>query len=96
MTILMRMADLWQYRETTLNLVLRDLKVRYKNSFLGVLWSLINPLLMTAVFTVVFTVMMPNSFVENFPVFCAASFLGTSSPPPSWVPRRASWATPTL
>jgi len=75
MTILMRMADLWQYRELTLNLVVRDLKVRYKNSFLGVLWSLINPLLMTAVFTVVFTVMMPNSFVENFPVFVLCGLL---------------------
>jgi ABC-type polysaccharide/polyol phosphate export permease len=36
----------------------RDLKVRYKNSVLGIAWSWINPLLMMAVFTIVFGVLM--------------------------------------
>ncbi len=39
-------AELRQYRDFLLNLVARDLKVRYKNSFLGVIWSWLNPLLM--------------------------------------------------
>ena len=55
-----RVKELLGYRELIRNLVIRDLKVRYKNSVLGVLWSLLNPLLMTLVFTVVFTLMMPS------------------------------------
>jgi lipopolysaccharide transport system permease protein len=64
------------YRELTRNLVVRDLKVRYKNSILGVLWSLLNPLLMTLVFTVVFTVMTPaGGNIPNFPVFVLSALL---------------------
>jgi ABC-type polysaccharide/polyol phosphate export permease len=68
---------LLQYRELIRNLVIRDLKVRYKNSVLGVLWSLMNPLLMMLVFTVVFTVMAPvrSASVENFPVFVLCGLL---------------------
>ena len=48
--------------------MVRDLKVRYKKSVLGFLWSLLNPLLMMVVFTVVFTILtVPN--IDNFPVF---------------------------
>jgi ABC-type polysaccharide/polyol phosphate export permease len=42
------------------NLVKRDLKARYKNSVFGVLWSLLNPLAMMLVFTLLFTVLRPN------------------------------------
>ncbi|MFN2226801.1 MAG: ABC transporter permease [Anaerolineae bacterium] len=70
-----RIRELIQYRELMKNLVVRDLKVRYKNSILGVLWSLLNPLLMTLVFTVVFTVMLPADNVENYPVFFMCGFL---------------------
>jgi lipopolysaccharide transport system permease protein len=70
-----RIRELIQYRELIKNLVVRDLKVRYKNSVLGVLWSLLNPLLMTLVFTLVFTVMLPNNQVEKYPVFFMCGFL---------------------
>jgi len=70
-----RLVELYRYRELLRNLVLRDLKVRYKNSVLGVLWSLLNPLLMTLVFTVVFTLMIPNSSLPNYPVFFMSGFL---------------------
>jgi lipopolysaccharide transport system permease protein len=69
-----RIAQLFQFRELLKNLVIRDLKVRYRNSALGVLWSLLNPLLMTLVFTFVFTFMLPNN-IENYPVFFMAGFL---------------------
>jgi lipopolysaccharide transport system permease protein len=42
------------YRDLLYNLVVRDLKVRYKHSFLGFFWSLLNPLLLMLVFTFVF------------------------------------------
>ncbi|MGC9333384.1 MAG: ABC transporter permease [Anaerolineae bacterium] len=69
-----RFQELVQYRELIRNLVIRDLKVRYKNSALGVLWSLLNPLLMTLVFTVVFTIMIPSE-IDAYPVFFMCGFL---------------------
>ena len=70
-----RLAELIRYRELIRNLVSRDLKVRYRNSALGFLWSLLNPLAMMAVFTVVFTFMMPNDTVDRFPVFVLCALL---------------------
>ena len=69
-----RIRDLVLYRELIKNLVIRNLKVRYKNSVLGILWSLLNPLLMTLVFTAVFTVML-KSPIDRFPVFFMCGFL---------------------
>lgn len=67
-------TELVHFRELIKNLVIRDLKVRYRNSVLGVLWSLLNPLLMTLVFTIVFTFMLPNN-IRSYPVFFMAGFL---------------------
>jgi lipopolysaccharide transport system permease protein len=69
-----RITELYSYRELIKNLVIRDLKVRYKNSVLGILWSLLNPLLMTIVFTVVFTLMLPGN-IRNYPVFFMCGYL---------------------
>ena len=49
-----RIRDIWAYRELLTNLVRRELKVRYKDSVLGFLWTLLNPLLYLVVFSVVF------------------------------------------
>ena len=70
-----RMVEVFRYRDLVRNLVVRDLKVRYKSSFLGFVWSLLNPLLMMAVFTLVFTVMMPNNRIQHFPVFILCAIL---------------------
>ncbi|MCP4435906.1 MAG: ABC transporter permease [Actinomycetia bacterium] len=51
-------AQVWQYRTLIGNLAQRDLKSRYKKSVLGWLWSLINPAVTLAVFTVVFGVFL--------------------------------------
>jgi ABC-type polysaccharide/polyol phosphate export permease len=74
-SLLAHLGELWSYRELLRNLVIRDLKVRYRNSVLGVLWSLGNPLLMTLVFTFVFTVMTSYSRAEKFPVFVLCAIL---------------------
>ena len=70
----LRMQELWEFRELIQNLVARNLKVRYRNSVLGVVWSLLNPLLMMLVFTAVFTVMRGEN-VGIYPVFILVGLL---------------------
>lgn len=66
--------SLLRYRELLRNLTTRDLKVRYRNSFLGFLWAWGNPILMTLVFTIVFQVIAPNS-IANYPLFILIGWL---------------------
>ena len=61
--------ELFTYRYLLQNLVIRDLKVRYKNSVLGVLWSLLNPMLMMIVFSIIFTVAFGRQDIREYPVF---------------------------
>ena len=48
-------VSLYSYRELLKNLVLKDLKLKYRGSVFGFLWSLVNPLMMIIVYTVAFT-----------------------------------------
>jgi ABC-type polysaccharide/polyol phosphate export permease len=48
-------TGLYSYRELLRNLVIKDLKLKYRGSVFGFLWSLVNPLLMIVVYTVAFT-----------------------------------------
>lgn len=61
--------ELWEYRFLLRSLIMRDLKARYKNSLLGVLWSLLNPLFMMLIYTVLFTILIPNDDIHHYPVF---------------------------
>jgi len=56
------------YKELLFELVSRDLKVRYRHSVLGYLWSLLNPLLMMAVVSIIFSHMFRFD-IENFPLY---------------------------
>ncbi len=47
--------EIWRYRELFYLLVWRDLKVRYKQTFLGILWAILQPALTAAIFTIVFS-----------------------------------------
>lgn len=57
-----------QYKDLLGQLVLRDLKLKYRRSFLGYVWSVLNPLLVMLVMTLVFSQMFDRS-IENFPVY---------------------------
>jgi ABC-type polysaccharide/polyol phosphate export permease len=56
------------------NLVSRDFQTRYKRSYLGVLWSLLNPLLIIIVYTLAFDYIMKIR-VKNFPMFFMCGYL---------------------
>jgi ABC-type polysaccharide/polyol phosphate export permease len=60
--------ELYQYRYLLRNLVIRDLKARYKNSVLGILWSILNPLFLMVVFTILFSV-LANDQTRDYPIF---------------------------
>lgn len=49
-------------------LIRRDIKKKYKGSILGILWSLINPLLQMMILTMVFSTLFNNK-IENFPLY---------------------------
>jgi ABC-type polysaccharide/polyol phosphate export permease len=68
------LAELYRFRELVAMLVGRDLKVRYKRSALGMLWTLLNPLLQMAVYTLVFRTIMRVD-LPAFPVFLLSGLL---------------------
>jgi ABC-2 type transport system permease protein len=71
-----RLRRLVAYRELLVNLVRKELRVRYKESVLGFLWSMLNPLLYLAVFYLVFNFFLPNRGVPFFTVFLLSGLLG--------------------
>jgi lipopolysaccharide transport system permease protein len=68
------LAESLRYRGLLRNLLARDLSVRYKNSILGFVWTLLNPLLLMVVFSIVFQVLLPSD-IPNFPVFVLIGIL---------------------
>lgn len=65
------LKNFWRYKGLLIEFVVRDLKIKYRRSFLGYLWSLLNPLLMMVVLVAVFS----NIFrfdIPNFPVYLLA------------------------
>lgn len=57
-----------RYQSLLQGLVMRDMKVKYKRSILGILWTLLNPLLTMCVLTIVFSNLFRYD-IENFPVY---------------------------
>lgn len=63
-----QLQNFWKYRDLLKQLVVRDIKLKYRRSILGYVWSVLNPLLIMIVMTVVFSTMFSRN-VENFPVY---------------------------
>jgi ABC-type polysaccharide/polyol phosphate export permease len=68
MSLLHEAREAWRYRELLENLVQRELDVRYKNSKLGVAWSLANPVVRALILAVVFTYIVPIK-IDGSPYF---------------------------
>jgi ABC-2 type transport system permease protein len=69
-----RAAELFRLRELLLLLVVKDLRLKYKATVLGFLWSVLNPVLMMLVYAVVFTLIARFS-IERYPIFLLSGLL---------------------
>ncbi|MGI6153099.1 MAG: ABC transporter permease [Christensenellaceae bacterium] len=83
-----QIKEVWDYRMMIGNLVKKELRVRYRGSVLGFLWSFLNPLFQLLVYTFLFSVVMRQNidnyamflFVALVPwLFCSASLTGGST-----------------
>lgn len=68
------LSELWHYRFLVWNLITRDLKVRYKRSFIGFVWVMLNPLLTMAVLTIVFANMFRWN-INHFSIYLLVGIL---------------------
>ena len=66
-------AEIWAFRELLYQLVWRDLSVRYKQSFLGVAWVVVTPLITAGIFALIFGLLarMPTNDVPFISFFLA-------------------------
>lgn len=72
----LRLGDLWHYRELLFFLAWRDIKVRYKQTALGVAWVLLQPLVTMVVFSFLFgRLLKVSSNGVPYPVFAYAALL---------------------
>ena len=60
--------EFWKYRDLLKLLVTKNVKLKYRRSWLGYVWSILNPLLIMVVMTIVFSTMFRRN-IENFPVY---------------------------
>ncbi|MCX7840058.1 MAG: ABC transporter permease, partial [Anaerolineae bacterium] len=72
----LKLREVWEYRELLYFLVWRDIKVRYKQTVLGVAWVVLQPLVATLIFTVVFgnLARIPSGDLP-YPLFAFAALL---------------------
>ncbi|MFA6226396.1 MAG: ABC transporter permease [Methanoregula sp.] len=68
--------ELWNYRELLTSFTMRDIKIRYKQTALGFLWAIIQPLFMMVIFTVIFGsfAKIPSEGIP-YPLFSFAALL---------------------
>lgn len=66
--------NLYNYRELLKTNVKKEIRGKYKNSFLGVLWSFLNPLLQIAVYAIVFPLILKNT-QENYVIFLCCGLI---------------------
>lgn len=72
----LQLGEVWKYRELLYFLVWRDVKVRYRQTALGVTWIVLQPLLSTVVFTVIFgTLLKVPSDGAPYPLFALAALI---------------------
>ena len=66
--------NLYQYRELLKTSVKKDIRGKYKNSFLGVLWSFLNPLLQIVTYAIIFPLILKNN-EPNYVIFLCTGLI---------------------
>ncbi len=66
--------ELYQYRELLKTSVSKEIRGKYKGSFLGVLWSFVNPLLQTIIYSIVFSILL-RSDMDHYTTFIVIGVL---------------------
>jgi ABC-type polysaccharide/polyol phosphate export permease len=69
-----RLVGTWKYGFMLESLVVREIRVRYRRSVLGIFWTLLNPILMMIIFSVVFSTLFQRQLV-HFPVYFLSAHL---------------------
>jgi ABC-type polysaccharide/polyol phosphate export permease len=71
-----RLSQMFRYWELLYVLAEREIKVRYRGSFLGVYWSLFNPLIMTLLYTTIFGAVFKKYYHDSISQYILAAFTG--------------------
>ena len=66
--------NLYNYRELLKTSIKKEVRSKYKNSFLGVVWSFLNPLLQIVVYAIIFSLILKNK-QENYAVFLCCGII---------------------
>ncbi|WP_176444849.1 ABC transporter permease [Paenibacillus herberti] len=69
-----RIREIFDYRQMLVSIVRKDLRSRYKGSFLGFLWTFVNPVLQLTIYSIVFPFLLRNN-QENYPMFLFVALL---------------------
>jgi ABC-type polysaccharide/polyol phosphate export permease len=75
LSVINEIRDLAAHRNLLWNLVRRDLTVRYKRSMIGFFWTMLNPLLLMIILTVVFSTIFRFEGIDNYPTYFLSTYL---------------------
>jgi len=70
-----RLTALWQYRAFILSSVRREFQLKYQNSLLGAIWTIINPLAMIIIYTVIFSQVMKAKLPGSDSFYAYSTYL---------------------
>jgi ABC-type polysaccharide/polyol phosphate export permease len=74
-SVIREIRDLVAHSNLLWNLVHRDLTVRYKRSIIGFFWTMLNPLLLMIILTVVFSTIFRFEGIDNYPTYFLSAYL---------------------
>ena len=75
LSVVREIRELAQHSNLLWNLVRRDLTVRYKRSIIGFFWTMLNPLLLMIILTVVFSTIFRFEGIHNYPTYFLSEYL---------------------
>ena len=66
--------SIYEYRELLKTNVKKEIRGKYKKSFLGILWSFLNPILQIAVYAIIFPIILKNT-KDNYVIFLCVALI---------------------